>query len=125
MFDPLSAAAVFGPLAVEAGKALINKYMAPGEFKPATIEHYVQMREVDLRMFQAMNDAGGSNASYPWVDAIVRLMRPTVAVIVLGTWAFSKLAGTPSEAIDNFAAAIGFYLFGDRTLFYARKGMQK
>lgn len=125
MFDPLSVAAIFGPLAVEAGKALINKYIAPGEFKPATIDQYVQMREIDLRMFEAMNNAGGANASYPWVDAIVRLMRPTVAVIVLGTWAYSKLNGTPSEAIDNFAAAIGFYLFGDRTLFYARKGMAK
>jgi hypothetical protein len=125
VFDPLSAAAVFGPLAVEAGKALINKYMAPGEFKPATIEQYVKMREIDLEMFKALNEAGGSNVSYPWVDAIVRLMRPTVAVIVLGTWAYSKLAGTPSEAIDSFAAAIGFYLFGDRTLFYARKGLAK
>lgn len=125
MFDPLSVAAIFGPLAVEAGKALINKYIAPGEFKPATIDQYVQMREIDLRMFEAMNNAGGANASYPWVDAIVRLMRPTVAAIVLGTWAYSKLNGTPSEAIDNFAAAIGFYLFGDRTLFYARKGMAK
>lgn len=125
MFDPLSVAAIFGPLAVEAGKALINKYIAPGEFKPATIDQYVQMREIDLRMFEAMNNAGGSNASYPWVDAVVRLMRPTVAAIVLGTWAYSKLMGTPSEAIDNFAAAIGFYLFGDRTLFYARKGMAK
>lgn len=125
MIDPLSVAAVFGPLAVEAGKALINKFLAPGEFKPATIDQYVQMRDVDLRMFEAMNNAGGSNASYPWVDAIVRLMRPTVAVIVLGTWAYSKLLGTPSEAVDNFAAAIGFYLFGDRTLFYARKGLAK
>jgi hypothetical protein len=125
MFDPLSAAAIFGPLAVEAGKALINKYMAPGEFKPATIDQYVKMREIDLEMFKALNEAGGSNVSYPWVDAIVRLMRPTVAVIVLGTWAYSKLAGTPSEAIDSFAAAIGFYLFGDRTLFYARKGLAK
>ena len=125
MFDPLSAAAVFGPLAVEAGKALINKYMAPSEFKPATIDQYVKMREIDLEMFKALNEAGGSNVSYPWVDAIVRLMRPTVAVIVLGTWAYSKLAGTPSEAIDSFAAAIGFYLFGDRTLFYARKGLAK
>ena len=125
MFDPLSVAAIFGPLAVEAGKALINKYIAPSEFKPATIDQYVQMREIDLRMFEAMNNAGGTNASYPWVDAIVRLMRPTVAAIVLGTWAYSKLNGTPSEAIDNFAAAIGFDLFGDRTLFYARKGLAK
>ena len=125
MFDPLSLLAIFGPLAVDAGKAVINKFLAPSEFKPATIDQYVQMRELDLKMFEAMNNAGGSGQSYPWVEAIVRLMRPTVAVIVLGTWAYSKLLGTPSEAIDNFAAAIGFYLFGDRTLFYSRKAMQK
>jgi hypothetical protein len=125
MFDPLSVLAILGPLVVDGGKALINKYLSPSEFKPATIDQYVKMREIDLEMFKALNDAGGSNVSYPWVDAVVRLMRPTVAVIVLGTWAYSKLMGTPSEAIDNFAAAIGFYLFGDRTLFYARKGLTK
>lgn len=125
MFDPLSVLAIFGPLAVDAGKAVINRFLAPAEFKPATIDQYVQMRELDLKMFEAMNNAGGSGPTYPWVEAIVRLMRPTVAVIVLGTWAYSKLLGTPSEAIDNFAAAIGFYLFGDRTLFYSRKAGQK
>jgi hypothetical protein len=31
------------------------------------------------------------------------------------------LIGQSSDAVNNFAAAIGFYLFGDRTLFYARK----
>lgn len=125
MFDPLSVLAIFGPLAVDAGKAVINRFLAPAEFKPATIDQYVQMRELDLKMFEAMNNAGGSGPTYPWVEAVVRLMRPTVAVIVLGTWAYSKLLGTPSEAIDNFAAAIGFYLFGDRTLFYSRKAGQK
>ena len=125
MFDPLSVLAIFGPLAVDAGKAVINRFLAPAEFKPATIDQYVQMRELDLKMFEAMNNAGGAGPTYPWVEAIVRLMRPTVAVIVLGTWAYSKLLGTPSEAIDNFAAAIGFYLFGDRTLFYSRKAGQK
>jgi hypothetical protein len=125
MLDPLSVLAVFGPLAVDAGKALINRFIAPSEFKPATIDQYVQMRELDLRMFESMNAAGGTNQSYLWVEAVVRLMRPTVAAIVILTWAYSKLAGTPSEAIDNFAAAIGFYLFGDRTLFYSRKAMRK
>lgn len=125
MFDPLSVLAVFGPLAVDAGKALINRFIAPSEFKPATIDQYVQMRELDLKMFESMNAAGGTNQSYLWVEAVVRLMRPTVAAVVIITWAYSKLAGTPSEAIDNFAAAIGFYLFGDRTLFYSRKAMRK
>ena len=42
-------------------------------------------------------------------------------VVVLGTWAALKLSRQPSDAVDNFAAAVGFYLFGDRTLFYSRK----
>ena len=48
-----------------------------------------------------------------------------VAAIALGTWAFSHTYGTPSSEIDNFAAVIGFYLFGDRTLFYTKKALAK
>ena len=119
--DPLTILAAFGPLAVDLGKSLISRFIAPSEFKPATIDDYIKMRDLDLKMFESMNAAGGSNPSYLWVEALVRLMRPTVAMIVLGTWASLKLQGQSSEAVDNFAAAVGFYLFGDRTLFYARK----
>ena len=80
------------------------------------------MRQLDLDMFKAMNDAGGANPSYPWVEAIVRLMRPTISMIVLITWAVLKVQNISNESVDNFAAAVGFYLFADRTLFYSRKG---
>lgn len=123
--DPLTALAAFGPLVVDLGKSLIARFVAPEEFKPATIEQYTQMRQVDLDMFKAMNDAGGTNASYPWVEAVVRLMRPSIALIVLGTWCYMELHGGASDTISNFASAVGFYLFGDRTLFYARKGLNK
>jgi len=119
--DPLTILAALGPLAVDLGKSLISKFIAPDQFKPATIEQYAKMKEIDLEMFKAMNDAGGANPSYPWVEAVVRLMRPSVAVIVLGTWAIMTMEGQSSSAVENFAAAIGFYLFGDRTLFYSRK----
>ena len=121
MFDPLSLLAIFGPLVVDAGKAAVQKWMAPDEFKPVKIEDYLAMRSHDLEMFKAMNEAGGTNPSYPWVEAIVRLMRPGIALAVIGTWAALKLQGQDSTAVDSFAAAIGFYLFGDRTLFYSRK----
>lgn len=121
MFDPLSLLAIFGPLVVDAGKAAISKHIAPDEFKPATIDQYEKMRRLDLEMFQAMNSAGGTNPSYPWVEASVRMMRPTVALIVLLTWAYLKLNNQGTDSVDNFCAAIGFYLFGDRTLFYSRQ----
>lgn len=121
MFDPVTILAALGPLAVDLGKSLINRYVAPDVFKPATIDDYVKMRSLDLDMFKAMNEAGGSNSSYPWVEAIVRMQRPFVAAVVLATWAGMTLTNQSSESVNNFAAAIGFYLFGDRTLFYTRK----
>jgi hypothetical protein len=118
--DPLTILAALGPLAVDLGKSLIGRFIQTDGYKPVNVDEYVKMKELDLKLFTAMNEAGGANPSYPWVEAAVRLMRPAVALIVLGTWASLKLSGQPSDAVDNFAAAVGFYLFGDRTLFYSR-----
>lgn len=119
--DPLTILAALGPLAVDLGKSLIGRFIAPDGFKPTNIDDYVKMKSVDLEMFKAMNEAGGVNPSYPWVEAVIRLMRPGVAVIVLGTWAFMEITGDSTPSVSNFASAVGFYLFGDRTLFYANK----
>lgn len=118
--DPVTILAALGPLAVDLGKSLISRFIAPTEMKPASVDEYVKMRQVDMDMYKAMNDAGGANPSYPWVEAVVRLQRPAVAAIVLVSWAYMTMIGQASPTVDNFAAAIGFYLFGDRTLFYAR-----
>jgi len=120
MMDPLTILAALGPLAVDLGKSLIGRFIQTDTYKPVNVDEYVKMRQFDLDMFKAMNDAGGTNPSYQWVEAAVRLMRPAVAMIVLGTWAALKMNGQSSDSVDNFAAAVGFYLFGDRTLFYAR-----
>ena len=68
-----------------------------------------------------MNDAGGGVPSYPWVEAITRLMRPGIGLIVLATWAYMHIHGTATPEVDNFASAVGFYLFGERSLFYIKK----
>ena len=119
--DPLTILAALGPLAVDLGKSLIGRFIQTDNYKPVNVDEYVKMRQLDLDMFKAMNDAGGTNPSYPWVEAAVRLMRPAVGIIVLGTWAYLEMTGSTSESVSNFASAVGFYLFGDRTLFYARK----
>jgi hypothetical protein len=123
--EPLTALAAFGPLIVDLGKSLIGRFINTDGYKPVNIDEYVKMKQIDLALFKAMNEAGGSNPSYPWVEAIVRLMRPSVTLIVLGVWAYLKYMGVANESVDTFAAAVGFYLFGDRTLFYSRKAMGK
>lgn len=119
--DPITVLAALGPLAVDLGKSLIGRFIQTDGYKPVNVDEYVKMKQLDLEMFKAMNDAGGTNPSYPWVEAAVRLMRPTIAIVVMGTWAYLQITGKSSESIDNFASAIGFYLFADRTLFHLKK----
>ena len=119
--DPLTILAALGPLAVDLGKSLIGRFIQSDVYKPTNIGEYTQMRNTDLEMFKAMNNVGAGGSTYPWVEAVVRLMRPSVGAIVLGTWSFMMITGQDSAAVNNFASAVGFYLFGDRTLFYAQK----
>ena len=119
--DPLTILAALGPLAVDLGKSLIGRFIQADVYKPTNIGEYTQMRNTDLEMFKAMNNVGAGGSTYPWVEAVVRLMRPSVGAIVLGTWSFMMITGQDSAAVNNFASAVGFYLFGDRTLFYAQK----
>lgn len=128
--DPITLFAGLIPLLVEGGKAAISRWVAPDTFKPATVEQYISMKTADLEFFKALNAAGGANPSYLWVEAVVRLMRPFAVVIVLTTWAdahgflwHDAIANT--VGIDNFAGAVGFYLFGDRTLFYAKRAQDR
>jgi len=122
--DPITLLAAVLPIIVEGGKSAIQRWIAPDTFKPVNINDYVAVKNADISLFKALNEAGGSNPTYPWVDAVVRMMRPAVAATVLLTWAYVHLTvalEADTSTVDNFAAAIGFYLFGDRTLFYAKK----
>lgn len=119
--------AALGPLALDLGKSLIGRYIQKDDYKPLNIAEWSQMRAADLDLFKAMNSAGAEGDTYPWVVAIIKLQRPVVAAIALSTWAWSHTWGTPQPDIDNFAAVIGFYLFGERSLLKIRqtlKGVQ-
>lgn len=117
--NPLSALTALIPLITHAGNAAINRWIAPAEFKPASVDEYIAMREADLKLFTAINGADGNQESYKWVAAVKQTQRPVIAWVVVCTWSLSHLWSFNTDAINNFAAAIGFYLFADRTLFYA------
>lgn len=126
--DPITILAAFAPALIEAGKAAISRWVAPDQFKPSTVEQYIAMKKADIDLFSAINNAAGSGVTYQWVEAIKQLQRPLVAAIVMMVWAdahgflISEVA-KDTASIDNFASLIGFYLFGDRSLFYiTRRG---
>jgi len=118
--DPLTALAALLPLGVEAGKAMIQRWLAPEQVKPLTFSDMLELKRLDLEQWKAMQ--GGDAPSYLWVAAIRQLQRPIFIAGVLTVWGWQSIGGAPSETVTNMASAVGFYLFGDRTLFYAKGG---
>lgn len=114
--EPLTILAALGPVAVEAVKAAINRWVTPDTFKPANVGEWLQMRAADLDQFRAVNAAGAEGESYPWVHAVIKLQRPIVVGATLSVWVWSRTAGVPSDAIDNAVSVVSFYLFGERTM---------
>lgn len=123
--DPFTILAALLPVVVEGGKYAVQKFLAPETVKPGTFAEFLQLRGLDLEHFKAMQ-GGGEGESYRWVAAVRQLQRPIVVVGVLGTWCVQAAGGDVAPAVANMAGSVGFYLFGDRTMFYvAGKGAQK
>lgn len=118
MFDPITILAGLLPLGVEAGKALIQRYIAPDQIKPLDFGQLIQLKQLELQQWQAMQ--GNGEQSYLWVAAIRQLQRPVFVCGVLAAWCWQAATGEPSDTVANLASAVGFYLFGDRTLFYIK-----
>lgn len=126
MFDPITLLTASIPLLTEGGKALIdiakNKF-APDAIRPTNVAELIQMQQSQIQLYTAMNSIGGQ--SYEWVEAIIKLQRPLVVAVIMAIWAYQHTIGGDTASADNAAAAVGFYLFADRTLFYTRKGIIK
>ena len=121
MFDPITLLAGIAPLFMEAGKAAINRWLTPDQVKPANVEEYAKLKETDLKMYEAIANADSGGETYQWVEAIRKLQRPFVTVVVLSAWAYCHATGQAGAEVDNMASVIGFYLFGERTMFYIGK----
>lgn len=117
-FNPVTMLTALLPVAGDAGRALIQRFLAPEQVRPVDFAQLLQLKQLDLEMWRAMQ--GGDAASYPWVAAVRQLQRPLFVAGVLLAWLWQVAAGEPSPLVANMAAAVGFYLFGDRTLFYAK-----
>lgn len=113
MFDPLSILAAFAPVAIDAGKAAVQRWIAPERVKALTITEAIQLEQVEIDRLRVLADLDRpSDKVSPYVADIRALMRPAIALCVTAAWAFN-----PDSAGATLAAqSVWFYLFGERTI---------
>jgi hypothetical protein len=113
MFDPLSLLAVFAPVAVEAGKAAVQRFIAPDSVKALSVADQLQLEQADIERLKviAALDKPAENV-HAWVADARALMRPAIAAAVTLKWCIAP----PSAALDFMVGSVWFYLFGERTM---------
>ena len=113
MFDPFSLVAAFVPVAIDAGKAAVQRWIAPDNVKPLTVAEALQLEQAEVDRLRVLAELDKpSEKISPWVANVRAMMRPTIAVIVTIRWAM-----TP-ESVEAALTAqtVWFYLFGERTI---------
>lgn len=113
MFDPLSIIAAFAPVVIDAGRAAVQRWIAPEKIKPLTIAEALQLEQVEVERLKVIAelDRPVENISQ-WVGNVRALMRPAVALVVTIGWVLNP----DSPGMTLAAQSVWFYLFGERTL---------
>lgn len=114
------------PVASDGMRALINKLTGGAGAKPANVGEVVTLMEAETKRLEALAkiDQTGANVS-AWVNNIRALQRPVAATMIIGGYLGSFWLVTDQAITANlgtYAQMVTFYLFGDRTYMYMRKG---
>lgn len=124
--DPISLLAAFIPLLIDGVKQGINYWT--GGPKPTTVQDLVALRELDIRQLEALTKLDAADGASRWVINIRGLQRPIATIVILFYFGLSMYYPVPnstSETLSFLAQCAFFYLFGERTLSYARSKPQR
>lgn len=118
----LTILAGLGPVAIDLVKSLIGRFLPSTEYKPTSIAEWMQMQQLELDRFKAMQDPG-ADTGVPWANVLIRLQKPAYASLIVLVWAYQEavLPGGANDSVVQFAQAIGFWLFGERVLIRSPK----
>ena len=105
------------PAAIDSIKSWVGRKTGD---KPAvlTVADYASLADSEVKKLTALaNLDKGDGPSYPWVNAIRQLQRPTVVSLVSIAWVYGALSGMSAESFaltSQMASSVFFFLFGER-----------
>lgn len=115
------------PVGIDGAKGLIARLVGSDHVKPTTFEQTVQWEQLQVDKLKTLSELDAGGVTYEWVEAVRKLMRPSVVGVVLLTWMFMHVyaryrgvALIDLTTVDATADAVFFYLFGERTLSYSK-----
>jgi hypothetical protein len=121
--DPITILAAFLPVIADGAKRLINNWT--GGPKPTSVEEVMKLGDLEIRKLEALASIDNAEGASQWVVNARAMQRPVAVLLITIAW-FVVVAGNyPPAVIDlvsNLASSVVFYLFGDRTYMYLKRG---
>lgn len=106
-------------------RGLFNKFTGNAGAKPANVGEVIQLMQADTDRLKAIADMEKGGDTYMWVEAVRKLQRPVAVALIISAYVAAALFSDNQAMIDGlsvYAQMVTFYLFGDRSYAYLKKG---
>lgn len=115
----------FLPAVSDGLRGLFNKFTGGAGAKPANVEEVVTLMDAETKRLEALSKIDNAEGVSQWVSNIRALQRPVVSLCIIGAYVGTVAFNADAEIVNNigsYAQMVTFYLFGDRTYMYMKKG---
>jgi hypothetical protein len=117
--------AAFLPVASDGVRGLFNKFTGGAGAKPANVEEVVTLMDAETKRLEALSKIDNAEGVSQWVSNIRALQRPVISFCIITAYVGVVAFNAESEIVNSiggYAQMVTFYLFGDRTYMYMKKG---
>ena len=117
--------AAFLPVVSDGARGLFNKFTGGAGAKPANVEEVVTLMDAETKRLESLAKLDNAEGVSQWVSNIRALQRPVISLCIITAYVGVVAANADAEIIEGvsgYAQMVTFYLFGDRTYMYMKKG---
>ena len=117
--------AAFLPAMADGARGLFNKFTGGAGAKPANVEEVVTLMDAETKRLESLAKLDNAEGVSQWVSNVRALQRPVISLCIISAYVGVVAANADAEVIagvGGYAQMVTFYLFGDRTYMYMKKG---
>ena len=113
------------PAAADGVRGLFNRLTGGAGAKPANVSEVVTLMEADTNRLKVVAEIDKAGNISQWVANIRALQRPVASTGIIAGYLVAVITGADADVtlgLSQYAQMVTFYLFGDRTYSYFKKG---
>lgn len=125
IFTSAAIGAALLPVLSDGVRGLFNKFTGGAGAKPANVEEVITLMKAETDRLTALAAIDNAEGVSTWVANVRALQRPVVSLCIISGYVAAVMFVDDNDIVNGlggYAQMVTFYLFGDRTYSYLKKG---